>query len=91
MRAIEIAQFRQQAILNLSARERDRVRDAMKSDHRIFGHEMARIFGFQGELDFLSEEKPGIRDAIAHFDEVFQGHVRDGIRVELAGLFEFLE
>ena len=63
----------------------------MKSHHRIFGHEETRIFGFERKLDFLPEQKPGIRHAIAHFDEIFEGQIRDRIRVGLARVFEFRE
>jgi hypothetical protein len=57
----------------------------------VFWHEAARIFGLQRQFDFLPEEEAGIRDAIAHFDEVFQSHVRDRVRIVLASALEFLE
>ena len=65
--------------------------NALKSDHGIFRNEKARIFGFESELDFLSEEKPGIGDVIAHLDEVFESQIGDGVGVDLPRALEFLK
>src|SRR5580693_2902443 len=61
----------------------------MKSHHRILGDEQTRIFRFQREFHLLFEQKPRVRHAIAHFDEILEREIRDGVGIRLSCPFEF--
>ena len=63
----------------------------MERYHRIFGHEVSGISRFQGQLDLLAEKKSRVGNAVAHFDEIFDCHVGDGVCVYFSRLFKFME
>ena len=67
---------------------RNRIRNAMESDHRIFRNEVPGEAGFEREFHFLAEKEAGIGNAVAHLDKVFDGEIGDGVGVHFACAFE---
>src|SRR5207248_11281209 len=85
------AKISEDSVLYLTAALGRGVWNTMKRHHGILGHKDLRILGLQRQFDFLAEKKTGIANAISHLDEVFYGHVGDGVGVCLASQFEVAE